>query len=66
MKTRTATKVRTRTKAGDSVCAQCGRPFFIDLEGVSHHTGDGPAGVDYDRDADHTAYGDEGEQGGLT
>jgi hypothetical protein len=40
-------------------CNQCGQEFFITLDGVSHHVGDGPDGIDHDADADHVAYGQE-------
>lgn len=36
-------------------CMECGKPAFIDCDGVSHHEGDSPNGVDYDADDDHVA-----------
>ena len=38
-------------------CDECGQEFFIEENGVSHHVGDGPDGIDHDADADHVAYG---------
>lgn len=56
---RPKTKVKTKVETDpQSICAECGRPFTIDLEGISHHTSSIDAEeFDYDADADHTPYG---------
>lgn len=41
--------------ADETDCRECGRPMFIADGGTSHHVGDGPDGIDYGRDRDHTA-----------
>lgn len=40
-----------------TVCAECGRPYFVTPEGTAHHVGDGPDGIDHDADARHVPYG---------
>ena len=46
-------------KAKATVCAQCGKPFFLEGNGVSHHVSqDSPDGIDHDADADHVPYGE--------
>lgn len=37
------------------LCRECGKPMFIEDNGVSHHEGGGLDGIDYNRDADHVA-----------
>ncbi len=41
--------------ADETECSECGKPMFIADGGTSHHVGDGPDGIDYGRDHDHTA-----------
>jgi hypothetical protein len=49
-----------------SVCTECGRPYFVTPEGTAHHVGDGPDGVDYEADAGHVPYGDEPGEDSLS
>ena len=42
-----------------TTCTQCGKPYFVEGNGVSHHaSGNGPDGIDHDLDADHVPYGE--------
>ncbi len=41
--------------------AECGRPMFVATSGTSHHVGNGPDGIDHDRDRDHTALAEPGD-----
>jgi len=43
----------------DLHCRECGELMRLNNAGVSHHAGDGPDGIDYSRDRDHTAVADE-------
>jgi len=36
-------------------CHECGKPMFIEENGVSPHAGDGADGIDHGRDLDHVA-----------
>ncbi len=36
-------------------CHECGKPMFIEENGVSHHAGDGADGIDHGCDLDHVA-----------
>jgi hypothetical protein len=51
---------------GESVCAECGRPYFVTPEGMAHHVGDGPDGIDHEADAGHVPYGDEPDEHSLS
>jgi hypothetical protein len=44
------------TAWADRPCFECGLAMFVDPDGISHHAGDGPDGIDHDMDADHVAY----------
>lgn len=35
-------------------CHECGKPFFIEENGIAHHTSDD--GIDFDADADHVPF----------
>ncbi len=37
------------------LCRECGKPMFIEDNGVSHHEGGGLDGIDYTLDLDHVA-----------
>jgi hypothetical protein len=54
-------RAAAKEAAGAEFCAECGGPIAFDLDspGVSHHVTEWGE-IDYDLDADHTAYG-EGE-----
>ena len=54
-------KAKLKAKASTAtICTQCGKPFFVERNGVSHHASeDGPDGIDHDADADHVPYGKE-------
>ncbi len=41
--------------AEDFDCYTCGAASFTAEEGTTHHKGDGPTGIDHDKDADHVA-----------
>jgi hypothetical protein len=46
---------------GELLCAECGAPYFVTDNGVSHHEdADSPDGIDHDADGDHVAH--EGER----
>lgn len=46
-------------KAKITACTQCGKPYFVEGNGVSHHAlEDAPDGIDHDADADHVPHGD--------
>jgi len=49
-----------------SVCTECGRPYFVTPEGAAHHVGDGPDGIDHEADARHVPYGDEPGEDSLS
>jgi hypothetical protein len=41
-------------------CEQCGEPYWVGADGVSHHYDEmDPYETDWDKDADHTPYGRE-------
>ena len=39
----------------EMLCRECGKPMFIEDNGVSHHEGGGLDGIDYGLDLDHVA-----------
>ncbi len=39
----------------EMLCRECGKPMFIEDNGVSHHEGGGLDGIDYTLDLDHVA-----------
>lgn len=43
-------------------CDECGAEFWIDLDGISHHWGQGTDLIDHDADANHVAYTREGNE----
>ena len=42
-------------KPAEMLCRECGKPMFIEENGVSHHEGGGLDGIDYTLDLDHVA-----------
>lgn len=45
--------------AGEILCRECGKPMFIEENGVSHHAGGGLDGIDYDLDLQHVAVAEQ-------
>ena len=45
--------------ADGMTCRECGRPMFIEDNGVSYHEGDGPDGINHTLDRDHVAVADQ-------
>lgn len=45
----------TVSEPNEMLCRECGKPMFIEENGVSHHEGSGLDGIDYTLDLDHVA-----------
>ena len=43
----------------EMLCRECGKPMFIEENGVSHHEGGGLDGIDYGLDLDHVAISEQ-------